>query len=274
MTRWMSRTKSSTVMSVTWSSSPRSSASARAYWLSSYCAPIGNRPLKAIIPAWPASAASAATMLESSPPLRYAPIGHVGPQVDADRVLHPLLELLLEVARGVVVVGHELDVPVALLADGAAGHRERVPGRQLANALEQGLAIEAELEGQVVAQAVEVGFDRRQEREQRLGFRGEQEGAVHDRVVERLHPEPIPSAEQRALVRVPQGKGEHAAQVGERVGAPLLVGPQDHLGVRGRPERPRAQLVAQLDVVVDLVVGGDPVPVLALHRLVTGGRGR
>ena len=86
---------------------------------------------------------------------------HVGAQVEADRVGEQLAASALVKSAGVVEVGLEVDLPVAARLDVAVADAQEVAGQQLADALEQRLAGEAELEGEVVLEAVEVGLDRR-----------------------------------------------------------------------------------------------------------------
>ena len=142
-------------------------------------------------------------------------------------------------------------------------------GLQLADALEQGLAGEAELEGEVVLQPLEVGLDRGQHRQQRLRLGGEVEDVVDDRVVEGLDPEAVAGADQLLGGLVPDRVGEHPAQ--PLAGSPC---PQrswarrtTSVSQRGRGSRPPISL-RQLGVVVDLAVVGDPAPGLVGHRLV------
>ena len=52
-----------------------------------------------------------------------------------------------------------VDLPVALGHDGPVAHAQAVAGLQLADALEQRLTGQAELEGQVVLEALEIGLD-------------------------------------------------------------------------------------------------------------------
>ena len=186
------------------------------------------------------------------------------------RLVQQLLDLALEVGLGVVEVDVVVDLPVAFRRRLAAGDPQQVPGLQLAHPLEQGLAGEAELEGEVVLEAVGIGLDRRQHRHQRLRLRGEVEDVADDRVVKGLDPEAVPRADQLLAGLVPDRVGEHPAQPLQRVGAPAVVGPQHDLGVAAGAEGAAADLGAQLGVVVDLAVVGDPAPGLVGHRLVPG----
>ena len=198
---------------------------------------------------------------------------HVAAQVQGDRLAQQRLDALLEVLRRVVEVEVVVDLPVALGRDPAVADPHAVAGQELAHALEQGLAGQAELEGQVVLEPLEVRADGRQERQQRLRLRGEVEDVADLGVVERLDPEAVARAEQLLLALVPERVGEHAAQAVERVRAPAVVGAHHDLGVAVGPEAAAADLRAQLGVVVDLAVVGEPAVRVVAHRLVPGGRG-
>ena len=63
-------------------------------------------------------------------------------------------------------------------------HAQEVPRQELADALEERLAGEAELEGEVVLEPLEVGLDRGQEGQQRLRLGGEVEDVADLGVVE------------------------------------------------------------------------------------------
>ena len=189
--------------------------------------------------------------------------------MEGDRVRQQLLGAPLVVLGRVLEVRLEVDLPVALRLHVAVAHAQEMAGEKLLNALEEGLAGERELEGQVIGEPVRVGLDLRQERQQRLHLGREVEDAVNDRVVERLDPEAVPRGEQRLSLLVPEREREHPAQPLEAGLAPLAVGAQDHLGVGARVEAVLAEEPAQLDVVVDLAVVGDPVAGAVGHRLVT-----
>src|SRR5581483_8291456 len=96
-----------------------------------------------------------------------------------------------------------------------------VAGKQLAHALEEGLPLQAELEGEVVLHPVEVDLDRGQEGEERLRLAGEVENARDLGVIERLDPEPIARAEEGLARLVPEREGEHPAQLRDAVFPPL-----------------------------------------------------
>jgi hypothetical protein len=72
------------------------------------------------------------------------------------------------------------------------------------------------------------------------------------------------------LLGVPEREREHAVEALDAGGPPLAIGVQDHLGVGARVEdvAELLQVGHQLDVVVDLPVVGDPIPLRAVvHRL-------
>src|SRR5512135_1428406 len=95
------------------------------------------------------------------------------------------------------------------------------------------------------------------------------------RVVERLHAEPVASEEQRLPITVPQREREHAAEALDAGFAPLLPGVDDHLGVALRMKAvPTArELRNELLVVVDLAVEHDDhAAVLVEQRLLASGK--
>ena len=97
---------------------------------------------------------------------------------------------------------------------------------------------------------------------------------LRQRVVQRLHPEPVAREQQPLPLRVPEREREHPAEVLDAVVAVLLVEVHDHLGVaaRGEPVALRLELGAQRAKVVDLPVEDDlDGAVLALLRLMPAG---
>ncbi len=115
----------------------------------------------------------------------------------------------------------------------------------------------------------EVDSDNPGEIEQAFLLAAEHCSARTGRHVQRLDAEWVAGAEQFAFHRVPQGKGEHAPQPGQRVGAPVVIGGDDRLAVPVGGEYGAmlgAQLLAQLQVVVDLAVEHQHIPVGGLRR--------
>jgi len=170
------------------------------------------------------------------------------------RFRHQVSDRGLEVSGRVVKVRLVVHLPVATDRHPAVVHGEDVPRQEFLDALEHGLAAEAELEAEIVFEALEIGLDRGQKWDERLDLAREIEDSVDLGVVEGFDPEAIAGAEKRLRLFVPDREGEHAAEVVDAVRTPLLVGAERDLGVRGRAEPPAAQLGAQLDVVVDLAV--------------------
>ena len=110
-------------------------------------------------------------------------------------------------------------------------------------------------------------------REDRLDL-GREHDTVSVRVpVERLLPEPISREHQLALIAIPDGDREHAAQVVNEVHALVFVEVDEHLGIRlgAKTVSSRQQAVTQLPIVVDFAVERDPDPaVLVRERLLSG----
>ena len=96
-------------------------------------------------------------------------------------------------------------------------------------------------------------------RQERLDLAAVDQAAAVVLVVEGLDAEQVARAHQALLRRVPDGDGEHAAQLLEHAGSPRLVAVHDGLGVAVRDElvAQRLQLGAQLLEVVDLAVECD-----------------
>src|SRR6266704_2268066 len=177
------------------------------------------------------------------------------------RALNRPLDALLEIGNEVAA---DFNVSVA--------HGERVTGKELPNSLEESLALQAELEAQVVLERLGVRLDLRQKRNERLDLAGEIEDSIHLGVIKRLDPESIAGTEERLLRLVPDGKGKHSPEVLDAIGAPPLVCTQRHLCVGCGPKPGITQFRAEFDVVVNLTVVRDPVTRLVPHRLVSGGK--
>ena len=107
--------------------------------------------------------------------------------------------------------------------------------------------------------------------EQRLGLGREAEIAAVRREEERPHSEAIPRQKELLALPIPDREREVAVQTLEEGRPPLLVRVGDHLRIRLRREAvaERLELLAQLDVVVDLAVLHHPeAPALVGDRLV------
>ena len=185
-----------------------------------------------------------------------------------DGVDDDLTQLLDEVVLGVVEIGLVVHLPPAAGADLAALHDEDVSGWELIDSGKQRLVRERELKRQVVAETVEVRLDARQERKEDLRLGRAVENVVDERRVERLDAEPVPGDDEALGTLVPERECEHAAESGKRVQPPPPVGTQDDLRIRVRPEGPLAELAAELLVVEDLAVEGDPVSLAVAQRLI------
>src|SRR4029077_7415114 len=90
---------------------------------------------------------------------------------------------------------------------------------------------------------------------------------------ERLHTEAVSRPEQSALATVVDDERPHPVQAVQAVRAPVPIGREQDFGVAGGAETVSRspQLVAQLDVVVDLTVeDDDELAVIGGHWLLTG----
>ena len=84
--------------------------------------------------------------------------------------------------------------------------------------------------------------------------------------VKRLDAEAVAGGERHLSLGVPQDEGEHADEPVERRLAPLRVGGKQNFGVRLGTEAMarRGKLVAQLEVIVDLAIKGEPVAAVGI----------
>lgn len=105
--------------------------------------------------------------------------------------------------------------------------------------------------------------------QQTLFLAGHRGAAGTGRHEQRFDAERVSGAKQFAGNGVPQREGEHAAQSGQDIGAPVVVAGDDGLAVTiGGEDGPMGggQFVAQLQVVVDLAVEHQHVAVGRLRR--------
>ena len=144
-------------------------------------------------------------------------------------------------------------------------------GPQLPHAREERPLAEAVLEGEVLLERIRVRLRDDPGLEKRLDLGGEEHPLAVLVDVERLLAEAVAGEEQPALAAVVDREREHPVRPLEHPDAVLRVEGEQHLGVRVRPERIAAleELGAELDVVVELAVVGDPeLPVRRAQRLV------
>ena len=212
------------------------------------------------------------------------PAGQIGPdrdiraQADAGGVGQQFVQLLGQLGvrtREVVALLGEAPVPVHRLPHMAVFQRQPVAGRDFKNALKQGVGAARRPEGEDLIQRRRRDAGRfRQQGQQRLDFRSEQQPLALAGVEQRQDADPIPNQQQALAVGVPQRDGELAVQVLHEIVAILLVGMDDDLGVAvGAEPVPRFQQdLAQLDVIENLAVERDPDgPVLVGHGLSAAG---
>jgi len=201
--------------------------------------------------------------------------GHVRDQPDPDR----LVELLAQ-AGGRILEAHAfvdvvLEIPVSTNRHRAALGDEDVPRAQLLDAFEHGERLGYVEQGEEVVHGggAQPAPDRGM-RQQRLQLRAPDELAVDLGEEELLDADAVAGQQQTLTPIIPDREGEHAAQMGDAVVAPLLVGVDDRLGVGrgGEPVAVGLELLAQLPEVVDLAVEDDPdAPVLVGDRLIAAG---
>ena len=116
---------------------------------------------------------------------------------------------------------------------------------------------------------IEAAIDPRKGRD-RVQFRAEREPPVRQLSdIERLLPERISGEDQFALLWIPAGEGEHAAQFRQYVEPPDLKPFQENFRVRigGEISLVLLQFLAKLKVVVNLAVEDDEASRTIAHRL-------
>ena len=159
----------------------------------------------------------------------------------------------------------------SLGAELAAAETQGLPRQELADFLEDAQGGRDVVEGQVEPEGLPVdplldgGV-----LQDRLDFRGEEEGAAVMPPDEGLDADSVAAQDERVHPLVPDGKGKHAGEPARALDPLLLVEVDDDLAVRVRAETVAAvfQLLAKLRVVVDLSVENEPDrPVLVGHGL-------
>ena len=187
----------------------------------------------------------------------------------ANRLAHSGVDGVGGLALGALLVEVIGGLPVTALLDAAVGvnaHAEAL--LQLEDALEERFLESRELEAQVLRQRLPVQLAMvRGMLENALDLGGEDELAVDNGVVEGLDAEEVARAEQLVLGAIPNGEGEHAAQLVEHVLAPCKVRHKQNLGVGVLLERPTFgfELRAQIAIVVNLAVENDDEVALRVH---------
>ncbi len=214
----------------------------------------------------------ATTALESMPPLRNTPNGtslsrrsatasHKYPADAGCRLLPG--EGLGSLSGGKAPVAAQAEVPLA--------KRGGMGGRQLGDLGEDGTLAGRIAKGEVVMEGVQIHVPgHRGMAQEGLDLGREEEHSSPVPVVERLLPEAIARQEEGGSACVPDGEGEHTAQVVQAPLAAFLVQVQDGLGIASRPEPMTSglQTLPELLVVVDLPVEDDPEgSILVRHRL-------
>ncbi len=199
----------------------------------------------------------------------------VGTQVDANGIFEAREEsfgpLALGEPRAILLVDERRRPPAPHLLP-AALEDEHVAGPEALDARAHRARLEhpSPCEEVVDGRGVEAGLDQAG-REKRLEFRGERDPLRRPRPDEGLDPQPVTREHQTPARLVPEREREHPAQALHAIDAQVLVQVDDRLDVRpGAEAVPRAsQLVAQLDVVVDLAIADDDHrSVLARDRLI------
>src|SRR5205085_7329626 len=88
---------------------------------------------------------------------------YVTAQMHPNRIIEQLDQAALEIARIVLEIDLVTDVPIAPDLDPAVLDNQRMTGRQLLDAAEQGRLADGILEGQILGERGRIGLDIRQE---------------------------------------------------------------------------------------------------------------
>src|ERR1700722_10017258 len=205
------------------------------------------------------------------------PEWYVAHQVAAHRLLQKVaisLDVVTFGARGIGI--RDGQVPVTLDFDLAMRvYFHPVTGHQLADSSVEGFFAGKISESEVLGEdgttepCIDSGV-----RENRFNFRAEDQTFGAELIVERLDAQTIAREEDSLAASVPDGEGEHAAQVLNAVVAVFFVKMDDGFGVATGAVNmsARFELRAQVGVVVDFAVEDDPDgSVFVTQRLLAGG---
>ena len=202
---------------------------------------------------------------------------HVGHQANLHRLASAAPELLCQfvVAAG-VGLGRKDGVPVAAhaqlprLVDADARWRKLEDLRKSGQARRHVAQREVEIERLFIELIRHAGIA-----EERLHLRTKRKPISAEMIIERLLAQAVAREQEPPARRIPDDKGEHAAQpLGQRI-APLFVAVDQHLGVALAAEEMALgdQLGAEIEVIVDFAIEGDVNgAVLVAHRLRAEGR--
>jgi hypothetical protein len=105
-----------------------------------------------------------------------------------------------------------------------------------------------------------------------LTSEGKVQHVIYTGVVKRFNPEAITGAKERLLGLVPEGESEHATQVLHTVTSPRAIRLQDDFGIRRRHKAFWPQFSAELSIVVNFAVVGNPITRPIVHGLFTRGQ--
>ena len=202
---------------------------------------------------------------------------HIGPEAQADRLVQDVPESLRVLGVGAnrsVLVGlRVVKVPVADQPDLPAGGEQKMAGRHLVDALEEGAVLGGHQEVVRLEERGAIPAGGHAGREQRLDLGGQVQRTAVMRVVEGLDAEAITGGEERVVGAVPEGEGELAAQLLQAGRADLFVEMQGDLAVGAGSEAvaPALEVALHTLEVVELAVDDDPhALVFAGDRLIAG----
>ena len=197
------------------------------------------------------------------PAAQVAAYRHIGAQTHphgiVERVAQPFDE-----RRGIIACrrffgGRIIKVPVSPQTHSGTAGDEEMPGRDLANAVEQGAVLRHQSAFQM-PEGLAVPGGGNPGGEQGLDLGRQTQRAAIVMVVQRLDAEAVARREQQLVALVPQREGEFPAQLMQAVGPELVIQVQGDfaVGTGLQPITALAQLVLYAFKVVKLAVDDDP----------------
>lgn len=200
------------------------------------------------------------------------PDGDVADHVEADRFFEDVEKARFRLP-GCDWRRFEGEVPVLAVRELPFPNGQGGAGRELFDVAEDGFVTRHVVEGEKAVQDLRIDFGGEAgEGKKGFDFRGEDERARGERIVERLDADAVSSEKERASALVPDGEREHATQFFDAAFAEVFIEVDDDFGVGAGFERMAAleEVFAKVPEVVDFAVEDNPDgAVLVGKRLVT-----
>ena len=206
------------------------------------------------------------------------PHRHVAPQVQPNAVDKQPAKLGGRLVKGQVRLPVQVELPEALrfLRLEVVQRDFHVVGRRqiMDSRKERGRPVVGVAVAEIVVQRLRVhAAGHTGQFQQGLDFGGEGQPALPAAPKERLDAEGVPGQQHAPPLSIQDGKGEHADQAVQSLGAPAGDCLEQHFGITMRPEGAALllQLLSQLEVIVDLAVEDQVIPAVGgAHGLASG----